>query len=72
MASYRYTVMPRDETYTVHRDGLDVGMVWRAGDIWHADHFGMHAPEISEPTRDAAAAKLPDAPFQVRAPLPSW
>ncbi|WP_261295161.1 hypothetical protein [Sphingomonas hylomeconis] len=51
--------MPRDDTYTVHRDGTDIGMVWRAGNVWHADLFGMHEPQISELTREAAAARLP-------------
>ncbi|MEG3089614.1 hypothetical protein [Sphingomonas sp. PB4P5] len=63
MASFKYTLMPRDETYTVHRDGIDIGMVWRAGDQWHADLFGMHAPQISAATREAAAAMLPANPF---------
>lgn len=72
MTSYKYTPMPRDETYTVHRDGIDIGMVWRAGTIWHADHICMHAPRISEMTRDGAAAQLPDDPFQSMRPLPHW
>lgn len=58
--------MPRDDTYTVYRDGVDLGMVWREGSVWHADYFSLHAPRISAETREAAAARLPDDPFEAR------
>jgi hypothetical protein len=60
MAKHEYTLMPRDETYVVHRDREDIGMVWRNGSVWHADRFSLHQPQISELTREEAAARLPN------------
>jgi hypothetical protein len=60
MASHKYVPMPREDTYVVYRDGADIGMVWLAGRTWHADRYNMHEPQISEPTREAAAARLAD------------
>lgn len=60
MATLKFIFSPGGsyETYEVYNGRMPLGLVWKVGEVWHADPHNMTDPGIGEATRDAAAEKL--------------
>jgi len=54
-----------DDMYEVYVDRKNLGMVWKADAMWHADRFSTASPTIHGVDRDTAARKLIESQTEV-------